>query len=378
MGKHATLAFVLLLLAVCSVKGGSNGSCVKLLLPEAGLVNKFLISNCSNCTNPLFKDEESRPLQVIKCQPKLVNEKGFGPAYDIYQVEAPGSACDSPPPVKTTVHHHDVGRIKYWLLFAVFYLTLFWILDSLVAFRVPLEINYALRSRVETKPVDLEAPELQLASECEGRRETAKVQPRAKYSSRLASVPALQHADALVGAYYWTTVYLAFFLAAHMTFAQIEEVLPEKTTELMGPVDLPDPSQGLNLFLQEVDADLSLELCKTSKMSFSVGFPDSCKGLGDPYGKLEAPVKIGAPSQAKSFIFAWIEAAGRSCLYLSGFWFIIFSIAGNVVLVLLLLGACKFEKLKDVSSSVHTILLAIREYYEADRQDRWAQKVSKK
>ncbi|GAQ84512.1 hypothetical protein KFL_001920125 [Klebsormidium nitens] len=257
MGRYA-VAIVFLLLAVCSVKGASNGSCVKLLLPEADLVNKFLINNCTKCTNPLFKGIP-RPLQVIKCQPKLVQEKRFGPAYDFYQVEAPSSACEHPPPVETTEHHH------------------------------------------------------------------------------------------------------------HM-----KEILPETTIERMGPVDLPDPSQGLNQFLEDSDASLRLELCKKSKMSFYVGFPDSCKQLGSPYGRLEAPVKSGARSKSKSFFLAWIQAAGLICIYLSGYWFIILSLSGNAVLLNLLLGVYTLEQLKDVSFSLHAVLLSVREYVEATKPDRWS------
>ncbi|GAQ87079.1 hypothetical protein KFL_003300020 [Klebsormidium nitens] len=91
-------------------------------------------------------------------------------------------------------------------------------------------------------------------------------------------------ATALVGGFYEGMLWAC--ASAFVTYKAMEEMFPVPSRELqyVGPVQLPDPSEGLNHFLTQSNAALTLTLCITDAMGFYVGFPDSCPQLGDPYG----------------------------------------------------------------------------------------------
>ncbi|GAQ84510.1 hypothetical protein KFL_001920110 [Klebsormidium nitens] len=351
--------------------GSSSGPVLsRLTLPAPYLVNSFLMNNATNLFNPLFGAEGPRPLQVIKCQPKLRStKKSVGPAYEFYQVQAPDTACNFPPPVETVVHHHHVGSFKYWASFIAVYVSLSFLLLSTVILGVPFAAGTFLENRWKASPPeepsapDLEAP----ASEPQAApQEAAGGDPFAEpdYESemeadaeeRVKSMASREHASNLITSYDMLSLIFILVATAFTTSAAMKEMFPKTTIQRLGPVALPDPSQGLNQFLKEMDGSLSLELCKTPKMSFYVGFPDNCERLGDPYGGIEAPAKTG-PSKSKRFLLVWLTKLGSLHLYLAAFWVVILSVAGNVALVLLFLGTCEADQLKEVASALRVELI---------------------
>lgn len=84
---------------------------------------------------------------------------------------------------------------------------------------------------------------------------------------------------------------LALFLAApilagFVTPRAVPCWISETGIHRAGPVALPDPSQGLNQFLnlRTSSVNLTLKLCTTYNLQFYVGLPDECARLGEPYG----------------------------------------------------------------------------------------------
>lgn len=76
-------------------------------------------------------------------------------------------------------------------------------------------------------------------------------------------------------------------LAGFATPRAIPCWVPETRVERVGPVTLPDPSQGLNQFLNlnSSSASVTLKLCTTHNLQFYIGLPDDCARLGEPYGE---------------------------------------------------------------------------------------------
>ncbi|GAQ84511.1 hypothetical protein KFL_001920120 [Klebsormidium nitens] len=376
MARVSTSAFIFVLLALSSTLAGSASSSgpefARLTLPEPYLVNIFLVNNATNWTNPLVGAEGPRPLQVIKCQPLLKSlKKNVGPAYEFYQVQAPETGCNFPPPLEAVVRHHHLGSFVYGALFAWFYLTLVLALLMITLLGVPIAAGSLLEKRWKAVPLeepsvpDLEAPlsisdAPQESDPVEEPRQGSEAEAEAESEGRVKSVASLETAKDLIGVYTLFTLIFVLVLAAFATTAAMKEMYPKTTIEPLGPVALPDPSQGLNQFLRETDATLSLELCKTPTMSFYVGFPDNCGRLGDPYGGVEAPAKSG-PSKPKRGLFVWLTKLASLLLYSAAFSIVLLSVAGNIALIRLLLGVCGSDQLKEVVYALRVELIHLKE-----------------
>lgn len=371
----AILVFIIVSVSCTSVQGANSGPVsTRLTLPEPFLVNSFLKNNATNRTNPLFNTEDPRPLRVTKCQPKLGKLKNtFGPAYEFYQVEAPETGCTSPPPLETVVHHHHVGSAEYWAFSAWFYASLaFLVMNTAVLWPLftvgaILERGWEAVPPEEPSEPDLEAPATEPKEVPQDGNESdqeAEEDLEADVEERARMMASRKHAR-LLDAYGLFGVAFVLLSAAFATHAAMKDIYPKTTIQRLGPVALPDPSKGLNQFLKQKDASLSLELCQTPKMSFYVGFPDSCERLGDPYGDIEASVKTGASKPTPALV-AWLKAFGLLHLYFAGFCIVLLSVAGNVALILLLIGRCDSDQLKKVASALRLDLIRQKEMMVAD------------
>ncbi|GAQ84513.1 hypothetical protein KFL_001920130 [Klebsormidium nitens] len=360
MGRLSKVALVFSLFAlICALVGSASSSSgpvfARLTLPEPSLVNSFLMNNATDWTNPLFGLEDSRPLQVIKCLPKLEKMKHtFGPAYEFYQVQAPETACNFPPPLETVVRHNHVAFFEYWASFIAFHASsAIAVFFTAVIVGSPSSLGNLIDGRWNAiPPEEVSAPDLEAPA-------SETLQGRVGSDAIEDPVQDLEQGPEIQGRL------KSVSSPAFATHAAMEEIFPKTTVERVGPVALPDPSQGLNQFLQEMDASLSLELCVTPKMSFYVGFPDNCGRLGDPYGGVEASVKTG-PSKSKSFFIAWLKEVVYLHLYLAGFCFVLLSIAGNVALALVILGVYRSDQLMEVASALRAELIEEKDRFEAE------------
>ncbi|GAQ79819.1 hypothetical protein KFL_000390070 [Klebsormidium nitens] len=290
----------LVFIACSTILGAQGASEPFLCLPEPTLVNEFLLANCSNWTNPVLGKQNPRqngvaPLQVIKCA-SLTPPGGL--SYYLYQVQPPSYACERPPPRVFSTHHQEYevwGHPVTTSLLAFFCLTMFSSFLVVVGLAIPYIIYFVVHDTVnEARHVELQPVSKEPAGACSagdssaletgGERDLCgdeHVKP-----TPLRKILLLGFAATLVPA----------ILAARFTRPARECFTSRTWTALDGPVGLPDPSEGLNQFLQSANMGLdvgqnvglqsvSLKPCQTATLNFYVGQLDtSCAQLGDPYG----------------------------------------------------------------------------------------------
>lgn len=341
-------------------------------LPEPDLVNSFLLQNYSDWTNPLL-EEQPQPLQLIRC--RSFNTSGH--CYDFYQSQTPSQACERPPPLLTFGHHRHVPLKGSWfwhpwtvatflslssfgaLLVVAASLVLigaigvpgwliffFWkeLTDGLTLGEpfVP-EKNegiYLVQMFSDDKHfvrTHNQVPSQKLEEEV---REGKQVWGSLISKSGLAALKVLtpetggrikkglgQTGDCL----FFTVIVIVGFAgfaaflavppleAADNTPGALKCLYPEIWVESVGPVRLPDPSQGLNNYLAFTPgaSNLTLQLCTTKRLQFYVGSPSSCEEVGDSYAErlpvAEPKIDDGCPSAKYRSIVLFCVCVGSVC-----------------------------------------------------------------
>lgn len=277
----------------CAVRAASSDLPVRALsLPEPDLVNKYLLNSCSNWTNPLLGGQP-RSLQVVKCR-----SLSSGPAYDLYQVQSPRGACEQPPPLVYSEHHKGKTTTQWLKVIGVFVcvaiagglaiFVAFLIVAMLIAFGFAL-VAAACFSVDVMKPETLEA-----SSQSEDSKDptdfSVETVTGARSPTRLTGRKA-PHKQPKKFLFATARLYALFCLLATplalRASTQIADCFDSLNSfEPLGPVRIPDPSQGLNQYLssQPGGANLTLNLCSTEHLNFYIGFPGDCAHLGEPYG----------------------------------------------------------------------------------------------
>ncbi|GAQ79403.1 hypothetical protein KFL_000300010 [Klebsormidium nitens] len=207
----------------------------------------------SNWTNPVLEGRKPQPLQVIKCQ-----SLPLGATFDFYQVQAPGKACELPPPLVSSIVHrkHIVSAGVDWLIYVCVYLSLEWGVTFAAFCVLLLVVLIVLCGHIRAGRGDEPTPK-------------GFFKPYA-WALLAALVASLVPVGFLTGS------------AAHCLW-------PQTRIEYKGPVSLPDPNQGLNQYLAFAlgEGSLSLQLCTTNNLAFYIRFPASCVRVGEPYGELQ-------------------------------------------------------------------------------------------
>lgn len=280
--------------------------------------------------------------------------------------------CNLSPPVKTAVRPYHVGFVKYWALFTAFYVGFVFVVMHIMDFATCAAVGFVDKNKrtLKLEQSDETSETLIKGTETRGLKEplAANADSAARFSgqviakgatgcgaqkhSELEKLSAREQAEVFLSGYFWITMTLIVILAVFMTLAAMEDMIPKTAVASLGPVILPDPSDGLNPYLTEENARLNLTLCKTAKLSFYVGFADSCEQLGYPYNGLLAPFKLG-PTKSTSFFAAWSVRVGLLSVYATFFWVIFLSITGVALLLLSLLGVLKPQRLREVAFAVH-------------------------
>ncbi|GAQ79404.1 hypothetical protein KFL_000300015 [Klebsormidium nitens] len=177
-------------------------------------------------------------------------------------LQAPGKACELPPPLVSSIEHrkHMVSAKIDWLIYFYVYLSLEWgltfaaFLSLVVLFPVVfliVSLGHILAGK-GSKPVTKEA-----------------FRP-----------------------YAWLFIAALFALGvaiASLTGSAAHCLWPKTWIEYKGPVNLPDPNQGLNQYLASKlgEDSVDLQLCTTDNLAFYIGFQASCARVGEPYGELK-------------------------------------------------------------------------------------------
>lgn len=299
---------LVVLLVMCFIKGSKSVQAAsnvststvvlsQLSLPEPDLVNKFLLA--TNTTNPLFPANESQSLQVIRCQSFTA-----GPVYEFYQVEAPGNlSCEYPPPELTAVVPNEWGSLKYWALFTFVYVSVAlcapFFLGIPVAFVClscfaliwigwhRLWYSRDVMAEVKMQRAQLEERQRQQTLTSEG-TVLAQENDIDRFFAEVSE--SVRQSPFLAASLFIPAVVLLLAFAFSVTSA-MRELAPATKVASLGPVGLPDPSQGFNHYLEEWNASFKLDLCANANISFYVDFSNNCARLGDPYdGRRLKPV----------------------------------------------------------------------------------------
>lgn len=296
----------------------TDGACLRLSLPEPDLVNAFLLDNSSQL-NPLFGGNDSRPVQVVKCQ------RQWAPSFEFYQVQAPNSSCGSefPPPVVTVEHpsHMAASGIGFWAFFILACISLMTggsvAVVGMACLTVVLPLGICIHIVCffwnEWDNIDW-ANLITISTEAERRRDEASLElgsvsletdlPETDRSTKAEFEQAKdivnsrayrEFLDRLMTVYMWVApivFLLVIFRAPSIAYRGTKDFLtiPAKV-ENLGPVPLPDPSQGLNQYLEGASTGVQLELCEKRGFNFYVGIPGGCSWVPDPYDWRRVPVE---------------------------------------------------------------------------------------
>lgn len=290
---------------ICATDFAHGASEPFLSLPEPSLVNAFLLANASDWTNPALGEQtRAVPLQVIKCA-----SLAAGPSYDLYQVQVPGYGCEAPPPRIFNVSHQSaaVWDNKKLALIDFISLTLWNSIVAFLAFIMGLFclafVGDAVREEASTsrkKSSSLELAENSSRSQneagtaCISEADRGNVDQQCEEERRRRLMPVRTCRIAWI--IFVAIPVIIALLAAHATPRAIRCTIRDTWYTLVGPVGLPDPSQGLNDFLASGPdgQNLALRLCQTSSLNFYVGhFDTSCEQLGEPYGGLSPAGESG-------------------------------------------------------------------------------------
>ncbi|GAQ89068.1 hypothetical protein KFL_004840075 [Klebsormidium nitens] len=243
--------------------------------------------------------------RVVKCQRK------WEPFFEFYQVQAPNSSCDSeyPPPVITVAHPSRMAAsgIVFWALFTLAYISLVIGGSALVGYFLVLTVYVSLiaglfiycilqlllewikfklwpkaRVPVESSTQKLTNIETGSAKSATGSREEHDQSVTINgVDFRVWLAERVQKILYPVAPYLFLVI---LFLAPFVAYRAAKDLLTKATkVEDLGPVPLPDPSHGLNQYLEEKTAGIQLELCERMSYNFYVGVPGGCAWRPDPY-----------------------------------------------------------------------------------------------
>lgn len=304
-------------------------------LPDPDLVNKFLLNNCSEWTNPVL-GAQPEALQVIRC--KSIDISGL--SYDFYQAQAPSQTCERPPPLETVIHHREVALSGRWFWYpwtvaaslslftlAVVAVVVVWLLGNGIFFAVASPVwffwEHLVDGLTKTDLEDVVEESHERLLEQPGSR---SVSEDAKLTTERMTSRPTRFSRKRTSAFVTSPLYLRILSAetAHRVEQAAEEayacvffvlfsavnscsilflifvmglispntpkaakcLYPEAwNIETLGPVRLPDPTQGLNRYLVSTprESNRPLKLCTTDRLQFYVGCSTQCADLAEPY-----------------------------------------------------------------------------------------------